>query len=109
MLLVTLAAGAAQAQLVPPKSPDLKLHEPQYALGVRVRGLWVTPVMMSSFLSTSTLLENASLRLRSARPLPRQELRSDGGRSEEGEQHDPVERLAHRQRVVRQLEEEIDQ
>ena len=32
----------------------------EYALGARVRGIWVTPAMMAPFLTTSTLMQNPS-------------------------------------------------
>ncbi len=40
---------------------------------------------------------------------PCEQLRCDGGRRQKRQQHDPVERLAHRQRVERHLEVVVDQ
>src|SRR5438094_9056376 len=59
-VLVAVALGSI-ARAEPPLPPEYRYKEPQYALGVRVRGLWVTQAMLSSFLAASTNMQNASL------------------------------------------------
>jgi hypothetical protein len=57
-LVLVLYAGAAHAQKL---APEYEYKEPQFALGARVRGIWMTPTMLSPFLTASTNLQNASL------------------------------------------------
>lgn len=57
-LLVLAAAATAHAQPLP---PEYQYKEPQFALGARVRGIWVTQTMLSPFLNASTNLQNTSL------------------------------------------------
>jgi hypothetical protein len=52
ILLVSSTAAAADL--------DFK---PEYALGARIRGLWVTQTMLSPYLQSSTNMQNASLGL----------------------------------------------
>ncbi|HZS40940.1 MAG TPA: hypothetical protein VFF06_29100 [Polyangia bacterium] len=66
VLLVVALASVAPAPLAraeAPLPPEYRYREPQYAIGARVRGIWVTTAMLSSFLATSTSTQNVSLGL----------------------------------------------